>query len=60
MNNPERMLEHAERVRDAHLAERKLQKLDRKVANGHSHLHGMRERLAQSLNTGTEEVHRAA
>lgn len=46
---PERLLEHAERVREACQVERKLARLEVKVEHGHDNLVPFRERLAERL-----------
>jgi hypothetical protein len=48
---PERVLEAAEKVRAAYLADRKLQKVDVKVQRGHGNLVPFRDRLAEKLAT---------
>ena len=46
---PERTLEHAERVRQAYQRERELARLERKVQAGHENLAGYRDRLARKI-----------
>lgn len=46
---PERVLEHAEKVRDLYLSERKLGRLEVKVETGHRNLTPFRDRLATRL-----------
>lgn len=49
--SPERVLLHAELVRQAHLAERKLHQVESKVERGHHNLVPFRERLTAKLAT---------
>ena len=55
---PERVLAHAERVRELHDVERKLRRLDAKVAAGHTNLSDHREAVAARLATLTAEGER--
>ena len=46
---PEKLLEHAERVRCAYLTERELRHVEGKVKSGHENLTPFRDRLVERL-----------
>jgi hypothetical protein len=54
--NPEQLLKHAERVRQAYLAERKLRGLAAKLAAGHQQLQPFAARMAAQLDAIVRSV----
>lgn len=50
--SPERVLEHAEKVRELYTAEHELAKLEAKIAAGHTNLTSFRDRLAAKVMGG--------
>jgi hypothetical protein len=58
--NPEKLLEHAEAVRLACHADRKLRKVQAKVSRGHDNLRPMAKRLASRIDAVVEVRRNAA